>query len=111
MSNCQASLKNGPGQRHTLLLAPARLRQELVDVGGHCLVKVELFLVQAELDRMGVAVREKTLPVNVTEILLQAAERPRAVFPETENVAPNFARSTPTRVGSGNRSGSISRTK
>ena len=91
----ETPLENSARQRHTLLLAPARLRQELVDVGGNCLVEVELFLIQPELDRVGVAVREETLAVNVAEIFLQAAERPRAVFSEAENVASNLARPQP----------------
>ena len=88
----ETPLENSAGQRNALLLAPARLWQELVYVGCDRLVQVKLFMIQPEGDRVRMAVGEKPLTVDVAEVFLQSAECPRTVFSETENVAPNLAR-------------------
>ena len=66
---------------------PARLRQELVDVGGDRLVEVVLLHVQLEGDRVRVPVGKEPPAAQVAEVFLEPAERPRAIGAELEDVA------------------------
>ena len=48
-------------------------------------------MIQPERDSVRVTVGEKPLTVDVAKVFLQPTKCPRAVFSETQNVAPYFA--------------------
>jgi len=82
----EAPLENGPSQSDALLLAPAGLRQKLVDVSRDRFVEVKLLAVQSERDGVGVPVGEEPSPLNVLEVFLQTAQGPRAVGTESKDL-------------------------
>ena len=97
----EASLEDRPRQGNARLPSAARLRQELVDVGGNGLVEVVLLNVQLESDRVRVPVGEKPPATQVAEVFLEPAECPRAIGAEFEDVAADLGclASHPVRLG------------
>ena len=97
----QPSLKDGAREGDARLPAAARLRQELVDVGGDRLVQIILLGVQLEGDRVRVPVREEPPAPEVAEVLLEPPERPWAVRAEPEDVPADLRRlpADPMRLG------------
>ena len=89
----ESPLEDGPGQGHARLLATARLREELVDVGGDRLVEVVL-LRRFSLNATVCACRSgnSRRPSQVAEVFLQPPQRPRAIRAEPEDVAADLGR-------------------
>ena len=83
----QASLQDSARQRDALLLAPAGLRQELVDVCGDRLVETILLRVQMEGNGLHVTVGKEPPAVHIAQVFLQPPQGPRALWPQPQDVA------------------------
>src|SRR5262245_39711006 len=65
---------------------PRLLGHKLIDIGGDGLIERVLLAIEAEAHRLRMPVREEPAPVEVSQILLETTQRPRAVLPELKNV-------------------------
>ena len=83
----QTPLEDRTYERDAVLPFPGGLRQKLVDVGRDRLVDGVLLGSEVEADRSDVTVGEQPAPVQVSQVLLQSAERPRTVFAEAKDIA------------------------
>ena len=82
----QASLKNGPGQRHAVLALAGGLRKKLIDVGRDGLVEIKLLTAQLEGYSVDEAVGKEPIPFHVAQVFLEPPERPWAIRPQTKNL-------------------------
>ena len=62
------------------------LRDKLIDIGRHGLIKGVFIVVQAEGNRLRMPVREKPLAAGIAEVFFQAAQTPGGILTETEDV-------------------------